>query len=158
MSIRSRTTRLEVGAPHCIRGRAKATKHVSTGGVDESTVPVVGFDYAFISDRSGARSEDEEEVDKDLEDKAVVKVLVAQDSKPKACAAIPVPQKGIDPDEWAVRESLKYLDFLGYQKLVVKTDQERALMLLSPGSGNTEAQTLRRWLSTALLEVLRAMA
>ena len=54
--------------PHCIRGRAKATKHVSTGGVDESTVPVVGSDYAFMSGRSGARSEDEEEVDKDLED------------------------------------------------------------------------------------------
>ena len=44
-----------------------------------------------------------------------------------AFTAIPAPQKGIDPDEFAVRESLKYVDFLGYQPLVVNTDQERAL-------------------------------
>ena len=39
--------------PHCVRGKSKASKHSSTGGVEESEVPVVAFDYAFLSDRTG---------------------------------------------------------------------------------------------------------
>ena len=54
-------------------------------------------------------------------------MLIGHDSKSKACAAIPMPQKGIDPDEYAVSESLKYLDFFGYQSMIIKTDQEKAL-------------------------------
>ena len=47
--------------------------------------------------------------------------------KSKVCAAIPVPQKGVDLEEWSVRESLKFLELLGYQKVIIKTDQEEAL-------------------------------
>lgn len=85
----------------------------------------VGFDYAFISDRAGAKP-DEDQEDQGKVDDVIIKVLVGHDSRSKACTAIPVQQKGIDPDEYAVRESLRYLDFLGCQSLVVKTDQERA--------------------------------
>ena len=45
----------------------------------------------------------------------------------KSCAAIPVPQKGLDHEEDSVREALRYLYFLGYQSVMVKTDHERAL-------------------------------
>ena len=118
--------------PHCVMGKAKASKHSVTGGTEESAVPIVGFDYAFMSDR--VKPEDVEGHGDELEDDAeaaagaeVIKVLVGHDSRSKACAAIPVPQKGLDPEEYSVREALKYIDFLGYQSLIVKTDQEASL-------------------------------
>ena len=88
-------------------------------------VPVVGFDHASLSDRN--RKHDDEEDDSEEIESATLKVLVGHDSKSKVCTAIPVPQKGVDVEEWSVRESLRFLDFLGYQKVVVKSDQEEAL-------------------------------
>ena len=110
---------------HCVRGKCKASKHSTTGGGEESEIPVVGFDYAFLSDRIRKRDEEEDESEED--EGATLKVLIGHDSKSKVCTAIPVPQKGIDVEEWSVRESLRFLDFLGYQKIVVKSDQEEAL-------------------------------
>ena len=70
----------------------------------------------------------ERDEDKQTEvDDSVIRVLVGHDSRSKSCAAIPVPQKGIDHEEYSVREALRYLDFLGYQSVMVKTDQEKAL-------------------------------
>ena len=43
------------------------------------------------------------------------------------CCARPVPQKGLDPTKWSVREGLRYLKFLGYTSVMLKTDQEAAL-------------------------------
>ena len=37
------------------------------------------------------------------------------------------PTEGIDLEDWSVRESLKFLELLGYQKVIIKTDQEEAL-------------------------------
>ena len=96
---------------HCVRGKFKSSKHSATGGGEESEVPVVGFDYAFLSDRN--RKHDDEEDDSEEIESATLKVLVELDSKSKVCMAIPVPQKGVDVEEWSVRESLRFLDFLG---------------------------------------------
>ena len=108
-------------------GKAKASKHSVTGGTKERTVPIVGFDYASKSARAGAKPENVDEGHQANDEDAVIKVLIGHDSRPKACAAIPVPQKAIDPDEYTVRESLEDRDSLGYQTLVVETDQDRAL-------------------------------
>ena len=56
-----------------------------------------------------------------------MKVLVAHDSRSKVCTAIPVPQKGIDSQEWSVRENLKFIELLGCPTRINKTDQEEAL-------------------------------
>ena len=80
---------------HCVKGKCKSSKHSSTGGTEDSAVPIVGFDYAFLSDREGKN--DEEETDAAASN--VMKVLIAHDSKSKTCAAIPVPQKGVDQEE-----------------------------------------------------------
>ena len=86
--------------PHCVKGKSKASKHSSTGGVKESEVPVVAFDYAFLSDRTGQVVDDEEATDHSASeaDGGILKFLVGHDSKSKCCAAIPVPQKGINID------------------------------------------------------------
>ena len=94
--------------PHCVKGKAKASKHSISGGTEESAVPIVGFDYAFISDRAGNKPEEDQEDQAEVDD-TIIKVLIGHDSRSKACVAIPVPQKGVDPDEYAVRESLRYL-------------------------------------------------
>ena len=46
---------------HCVRGKCKSSKHSSTGGTEESAVPIVGFDYAFLSDRNIRRPEDDDD-------------------------------------------------------------------------------------------------
>ena len=56
--------------PHCVMGKAKASKHSATGGTEESAVPIVGFDYAFMSDRAGSKPEDAEGHEDNLEDDA----------------------------------------------------------------------------------------
>ena len=42
-------------------------------------------------------------------------------------ASSPVPQKGIDSDEYSTRRVLRFLEFLGYRDLVLKSDQKAAL-------------------------------
>lgn len=85
---------------HCVKGKCKSSKHSSAGGAEESAVPIVGFDYAFLSARDNKVSSDDG--DTEAVSNGVMKVLVAHDSKSKTCAAIPVPQKGVDQEEWAV--------------------------------------------------------
>ena len=56
-----------------------------------------------------------------------VKILVARDARSRCYGVIAVPQKGLDPDEYVTRRGLKFLDFLGYQSVLLKSDQEPAL-------------------------------
>ena len=100
-----------------MKGTSKANKHSSAGGMEESEVPVAAFGYAFLSDRTGKLVEEEDATDHSGSDAegGIMKILVGHDSKSKRCAAIPVPQKGIDAEEWAVGETLKCLDCLAYQ-------------------------------------------
>ena len=60
-------------------------------------------------------------------DESMINVLVSHDSTSKNCAAIPVPQKGLDHEEYSVREALRYLDFRSDQRGMVKTEQGRSL-------------------------------
>ena len=53
-----------------------------------------------------------------------------KDVKSRVCAAVPVPRKGVDSEDWSVKETLRFLQFLGYTNLVMKTDQEAALKSL----------------------------
>ena len=55
-----------------MKGKAKASKHSVTGGTQESTVPIVGFDYAFISDRAGIKPDEDQEDQAEVDD-AIIK-------------------------------------------------------------------------------------
>ena len=37
--------------PHCVAGKAKADKHIASGGLAGSEIPVVSMDYAFMGDK-----------------------------------------------------------------------------------------------------------
>ena len=79
----------------------------------------------MTSGQDEAKKDEYEEDDADV--KQVTKVLVGRDAKSRVCTAIPVPQKGVDQDKWAVREGLRFLQLLGYTSVVLKSDQESAL-------------------------------
>ena len=120
---------------HCVAGKAKASQHRHSGATAASEVPVVSMDYAFMGDKSIEESEEEHVVgDDDYEannaDETKAKILVARDSRPRVCEAIPVPRKGLDNDDWSLNECLKFLEFLGYTNVVLKSDQEKALSAL----------------------------
>ena len=115
---------------HCVRGKSKAGHHKAGAGMAGSEMPIVNFDYAFLGDRrQSADGEDEDEGDQhENEDDAIkTTVLAGRDAKSRVCCAIPVPQKGIDMMEWLLRESLRFLDVLGYASVVIKSDQEMSL-------------------------------
>ena len=103
---------------HCVAGKAVSSQHVVTRGKseDESRVPILGMDYAFMSN-AGEMSVERSEV----------KVLVLRDSRSKYLFTIPVPQKGLDDREWAVRRVVQAVDFLGYSNIMMKCDQENSL-------------------------------
>ena len=121
--------------PHCVAGKAKANKHVHSGGLEGSETPVVSMDYMFMGDKNVESVADDKEdhgesYDVDDKDETKAKILVIKDVKSRVCAAVPVPRKGVDNEEWSVKETLRFLEFLGYTSLVMKTDQEAALKSL----------------------------
>ena len=96
---------------------------------------MINMDYAFMGDKESDDSQ-EEAVTEEAEfercdgDDSKAKILVARDSKSIVCVAIPVPKKGADIEDWNLKESLRFLEFLGYSILNLKSDQERALAAL----------------------------
>ena len=118
---------------HCVAGKCKSKPHMTAGKIDdENGTPIVAFDYAFMSDKEATVQpkdigKDRDEVEKDEEKDSDVKMLVCRDNKSKVPAAISVPSKGVDENEYAVRRVLRFLDFLGYEKVILKSDQESAM-------------------------------
>ena len=117
---------------HCVAGKAKASGHRITGNTGANEVPIISTDYAFMGDKD-VEADEAEAIDADAQhdrnesDDSKVKILVARDSKSRVCAAIPAPRKGVDQEDWNLKESLRFLEFLGYSNIVLKSDQERAM-------------------------------
>ena len=100
--------------PFCVAGKATCAPHRRGVGHNDDAVPLVAFDDCFMGER------DENETDN-------ITIMVGRDRKSRCYATIPVPQKGIDPMQYAVRRGLKFLDFLGYQSVILTSNQESAL-------------------------------
>ena len=104
----------------CVTGRGRAQGHpASTGRKTESSLPVISWDYCFLG--SG-----------DAEANGDSPVLVAYDSVSKAVFAHLVPAKGVDfPGiENTIRLIVKDLDYLGYKRVVFRSDQEPSIIAL----------------------------
>ena len=108
----------------CVRGRGTGEQHRPAG---TSTIPVIAFDYLFItSDKILTRSE----LTENEEQKVMLKVLVVKDTKSRAIFAHAVRQKGVDEEGYAVARVVEDVKWLGYTKLILKTDGERAIVRL----------------------------
>ena len=92
---------------HCVAGKCKSTPHsVKTGKKDQSDLPNIGVDYAFMSDKGDQAGTKIGEI----------KILGIEYDESKYTSAAPVPQKGIDGDEWSVRRQIQCLELFGYTR------------------------------------------
>ena len=99
--------------PYCVRGRGTGAQHRRIK--EESSIPVFGFDYLHGAQRVDEGGE-------------VVKILVAKCHLTKCLFAHVVPQKGMDPQNYAVERLKRDIMWLGHSKIILKTDNEHAIM------------------------------
>ena len=115
---------------HCVEGRGREMGHQH---VDRShrAISTISFDYLFMNSKGHFDFEktDEDGVD-DGAARDKVKILVVKDSKNKAIFAHAVPSKGVDEDKFAVSVLMSDIKWLGYTRLILKSDNEPAIVKL----------------------------
>ena len=90
-------------------------------------MPIVEFDYLFVTNKEIYRRE---ELDDEAAKKAAIKILVVKDRKGKAIFAHVVLQKGVDADGYSVARLVEDIKWLGYTKLILRSDNEAAIVSL----------------------------
>ena len=108
----------------CVKGRGVGEVHKGSG---ESAVPVIAFDYLFITKEHVWRRE---ELDEEEEAKVIFKVLVVKDTKGKAIFAHVIHKKGVESDGYSVTRLIEDVQWLGYRRIIMKTDNEPAILQL----------------------------
>ena len=108
----------------CMKGRGTGEAHRSSG---ESTIPVIAFDYLFITKDQVWRREELEEED---EAKVLFKILVVKDTNGKAIFAHVIHKKGVESDGYSVTRLIEDVQWLGYRRIMLKTDNEPAILQL----------------------------
>ena len=116
---------------HCVRGRALGVGHPRKGL--QSAIPVVALDYFFMT-KSSLMTPDECRnalqggMDEALEKGEIVKCLMVKCSMTKAEMAVVVNSKG--QDRYAVNRIVAFIQWIGHTRLVMKSDNERAVVAL----------------------------
>ena len=103
--------------PHCVKGRGEAYGHPRGQGPTKE-IPVISIDYMYVHPEQA----DDEEREKGMP------ILVARDSRTKMVYARVVPQKG--HDDYAIGALKRIVEQLGYKRIVMKSDNEPAILLL----------------------------
>ena len=104
----------------CVKARKKETPHCSNKR-GERDVPEISMDYAFLKDRPGGDT---------------VPIIVLKCQSTKAIMIHPVECKGRSTVD-AVEDCVGSIRALGYRRLIMKSDQEQALVDLVQGSIDT---------------------
>ena len=111
--------------PECVAGRARGEQHRKPR--DQKRLPVLVFDYLFIT-------KDKKIVDRNelLANKyeVAMKILVAHDTWSKAVFAHVVASKGPNEDKYAVDCLTKDVQWLGFNRLGLRSDNENAILKL----------------------------
>ena len=97
----------------CIMDKGIASAHKS-GESQSSEVPIVGVDYAF----TGSRQQKNEEKGSP--------VMVITDKRTQRILARMVPQKG--RSKYAIKKLSRDIDQMGYKNVILKSDNEEALL------------------------------
>ena len=122
---------------HCVQGKGIEMGHQSAGDYEMRGVATVGFDYMFLtSGNVYSREEWSESSEKDIDPSLVLKVLVVRDFKSKSLFAHAVKCKGSDEDGYAVQCLVDDVRWLGYSKVILRSDNEPAIVRL-PGDALT---------------------
>ena len=125
--------------PHCVRGRGLNDKHVKgRGSHGDDPHPTIGMDYGFLITKEFADTDDR--------DRQCGPMLVSKDLKHGMVLSMVVPEKGAS-SPWVPRRVAKWIDSLGYNKVIVKIDNEPAIKAL----GN-EVKRLRGAIAETMLQ------
>ena len=118
--------------PHCTRGHAQADHHQRIGKEDQD-IPVVSVDYFWLKDNEKKEKDKKgDEGEKDEKKSEGENPIVAiYDRKSEWIAARVIKAKG--KEEVAVRRVADEIRKLGYKRLILKSDQERAEITLKEG-------------------------
>ena len=99
----------------CVRGRGRTMQHRRVDHSD-NLIPTLSMDYGFLGDG--------------------LPFVVLRDRKSKAIFAHLLPHKGVAYSSFPERAILRNLAFLGYKRLVLKSDQESSLKALREAVAN----------------------
>ena len=113
---------------HCVRGKAKAMKHVRVDHSEEQ-VPVIPVDYCFMN------SKDDTVITEDTQSKHSP-VLLVRDRWTRMDFAHVLPYKGVQKGPVGSKCLLNDLRKLGYPKMIVRYDPEPALQAVVEAAKN----------------------
>ena len=109
----------------CVNGRGRERPHLRTNG--KRKIPTLGFDYCFAS-KDGIFSREEW---KNMPDGIKgVKILVARELVSKATFAHVVDNKGLGEDGFAAACLVKDVEWLGFTRIMLRSDNEPAIVAL----------------------------
>jgi len=102
---------------HCVKGKANCNPHRRRKTIDEeSREPIVSVDYMLMHDSQGEGEE------------KGMPIMVIKDRKTRTIRARVVPQKG---NHWyGIKILSGVIESLGHSKIILKSDQEPALLSL----------------------------
>ena len=113
-----------------MKGRAESYGHVKKAQ-DEGAVPTVGADYMYM------HSEQEKEEEKGTP------IIVAKDNKTKMIMAKVVPSKGVE--NYAAEVVKKMIEQLGYRKVILRSDNETAILARKEAVRRERVMWTLRW-------------
>ena len=111
--------------PDCVEGRGREAPHHAHRS--ERDIPVISMDYMFVMPKGMYTQSELVELPVD-DREGGIKVIVIRDSLSKAVFAHAVPKKGVDPDRYVADCVVSSIEWLGYSKLMLKSDNEPAIM------------------------------
>ena len=115
--------------PHCVRGKCRADQHRRSPqkGI-HSNIPKLVSDYFFIGRRRPTNSEERRLEEEAAEKEGQTPIIVLKDVSSKAIFAHACPAKG--SHDAVVNRIVADLENLGYNRVLVRTDGEPAILAL----------------------------
>ena len=111
----------------CVSGRGQEAPH---GHVEQHrrTISVVSFDYFFVTKNGAYTKQEWNLLAEDQKDPDHLKVLVVKDYLNKFIFAHAVERKGADDGGYIVECIVRDVQWLGYSKVILKTDNEASIV------------------------------
>ena len=108
----------------CVEGRGREAGH-SRQSNEGRSIPTVSFDHALVGDKEEITIQEQTDVEE-----GSVKIFVVRDLMSKAVFAHVVPKKGLDDKGVAVDAIVGDIKWLGYTRVMLKSDNEPAILKL----------------------------
>ena len=112
---------------HCVFGRGVNDPHKRS--MSEKQIPIISMDYCYMHEtREERRIRKKEETEGSERQIGDMPILVIKDSKSKCIMAEVLTRKGTD--EYSIERCYRMISQLGYDEMILKSDQEHSIMAL----------------------------